>query len=336
MSSEFSTGCTWYRTQVHDIPSLQHRLVMFTGSTSGVGKSTLSDFLYRQLVAHGIPSHWIYEEDFVRMDVLAEYNRRWYGGEAGTADALLDAARALFIDHAVRDEVWITDTLFPGFFWLLGREPLDCIERYGKELARLVLPLRPLIVYIDADVPTAFDRAIAVRGDEWGVRIIEFIKTWKLPYYPHALRTRDDVLRFQEWVNNHVRTLLQSWPADVLTLDTTRSSLPETQRVLLRHFGLIEVPGATLSPTVLQSFTGVYEPAPENAEAGLLIVTLKEGALFINRFWPTDCRLVPEGATDFRLAAASRRIQFKTDAAGDVVGLTYTLPNAVHRYQKRT
>jgi hypothetical protein len=61
-----------------------------------------------------------------------------------------------------------------------------------------------------------------------------------------------------------------------------------------------------LSPTVLQSFTGVYEPAPENAEAGLLIVTLKEGALFINRFWPTGCRLVPEGATDFRLAAASR------------------------------
>jgi hypothetical protein len=113
---------------------------MFTGSTSGVGKSTLSDFLYRQLVAHGIPTHWIYEEDFVRMDVLAEYNRRWYGGEAGTADALLDAARALFTDHAVRDEVWITDTLFPGFFWLLGREPLDCIERYGKELARLVLP----------------------------------------------------------------------------------------------------------------------------------------------------------------------------------------------------
>jgi hypothetical protein len=61
----------------------------------------------------------IYEEDFVRMDVLAEYNRRWYGGEAGTADALLDAARALITDHAVRDEVWITDTLFPGFFWLL-------------------------------------------------------------------------------------------------------------------------------------------------------------------------------------------------------------------------
>jgi hypothetical protein len=88
---------------------------------------------------------------------------------------------------AVRDEVWITDTLFPRFFWLLGREPLDCIERYGKELARLVLPLRPLIVYIDADAPV-FDRAIAVRGDEWGVRIIEFIKTWKLPSI-HALRT---------------------------------------------------------------------------------------------------------------------------------------------------
>ena len=73
---------------------------------------------------------------------------------------------------------------FPGFFWLLGREPLERIERYGQQLAEIVLPLRPLIVYLDADVATAFDRAIAVRGDLWGTRIIEHLKTWNVPYYP--------------------------------------------------------------------------------------------------------------------------------------------------------
>jgi len=308
---------------------------MITGSTSGTGKSTLSDFRYHQLVGHRIPTRWIYEEDFVQMDVLAEYNHRWYGGEAGTADALLDAARAIFADHRDHGEVWITDTLFPGFFWLLGRGPLERIERYGQELARVVLPLRPLLVYIDADVPAAFDRAVTARGEEWGVRITDFIKTWKLPYYPHALDDRDDVLRFQQWVNDHVRLLLKTWPGEVLTLDTTTSSLQQTQRVLLRHFGLSEIPADPVSSAVLQSFAGVYEPAPENAEAGPLIVTLTDGALVINRFWPNGCRLVPVGLARFRLEAASRTITFETDETGSVVGLTYVLPNAVHHYQKR-
>jgi hypothetical protein len=39
------------------------------------------------------------------------------------------------------------------------------------------------------------------------------------------------------------------------------------------------VPCSSNSPPI----HGRHEPAPENAEAGLLIVTLKEGALFINR-----------------------------------------------------
>ena len=53
---------------------------------------------------------------------LSSYNRRWYGGEVGIADALLGAAREIFADHEDPGGVWITDSLFPGFFWLLGRE----------------------------------------------------------------------------------------------------------------------------------------------------------------------------------------------------------------------
>jgi hypothetical protein len=227
---------------VSNSPSVQHRLVMFTGSTSGAGKSTLSDFLSRQLVAHGVPSRWISEEDFLRMDELSEYIRLWYGGDPGVAEALLAAARTIFIGFEERDETWVTDTQFPGFFWLLGRVSMERIERFADGMAQVLLPMHPLIVYLDADIPTAFDRAVAMRGIAWGERIIDSAKDWSLPYYPHEPRSADDVFQFQIWVNKHVRRLFQSWPGEILTLDTTGSSMKETKNLLLRHFGLTETP----------------------------------------------------------------------------------------------
>jgi hypothetical protein len=317
----------------HD--SLRHRLVMFTGSTSGAGKSTLSDFLYGQLGRHGIPARWTYEEDFVRMDLLAEYNRQWDAGDPGMADSLLAAARALFLEGSWSEDVWVVDTLFPGFFWLLGRVPLGRIERYGRDLAEILTPLQPLVVYLDPDVRTAFDRAVAARGTAWGEAIDRAIMSRTVPHYPDApLRDHEDVLRFEIWVNDHARRLLAEWPGEVLTLDTARLSLPETQETLLHHFGLEALPDETLSPEALRAFTGTYEPEPENKEAGPLIVRLEDGFLTINRFWPAGCRLIPEGHNAFRLQAASREIIFEVNDEGDVTGVTYVLPDETRRYRK--
>lgn len=315
--------------------AVAYRAVMFTGSTSGAGKSTLSDFLYRQLLRHGIPAHWTYEEDFVRMDVLTEYNRLWAAGDPRMTDALLDAARILFDGVDQSDEVWVIDTLFPGFFWLLGRVPLARIERYSRDLADVLLPLHPLIVYLDADVRTAFARAVAARGTAWGATIDRAIMSWPMPHYPHApLRNHDDVLRFQTWVNDHARECLARWPGEVLTLDTTRLTLPEAQEALLRHLELEPIPDEAVSAETLLPYTGTYLPTGDNREAGPMIVTLADGFLTINRFWPNGCRLIRDGLHAFRLQAASRTIVFDVDEEGKVTGLAYVLPNAVHRYYK--
>jgi len=65
-----------------------------------------------------------------------------------------------------------------------------------------------------------------------------------------------------------------------------------------------------------------------------MIVTLEDGFLTVNRFWPAGCRLIPEGPSGFRLQAASRRIEFEVDAAGMATGLTYVLPDESHPYRK--
>jgi hypothetical protein len=314
---------------------MRYRLVMFTGSTSGAGKSTLSDFLYRQLIRHGISARWTYEEDFVRMDLLAEYNRLWAAGDPCMADALLAAARALFAGGAWPEDIWIVDTLFPGFFWLLGRVPMERIERYGQELAEVLLPLEPLVVYLDTDVPTAYTRATAARGSVWAETIDRFIMNWKLPHYPEApLCDHNDLLRFKTWVNDQARRILALWSGEVLTLDTMRLSLPRAQDALLHHFGLDMIPDETVPPETLLPFTGTYEPCADNRDAEPLVVRLEDGFLAINRFWPAGCRLIPEGGRRFRLQAASREIIFDVDADGQVLGLTYVLPNARHWYRR--
>jgi hypothetical protein len=199
----------------------------------------------------------------------------------------------------------------------------------------MLRPLDPLVVYLDADVPAAFARAVAARGTAWGETIDRVIMARKKPYYPGGpLRDHDDVLRFQTWVNDQVRRLLAEWPGEVLTLDTTRMPLHEAQDTLLRRFGLETIPDEIMPPEVLLSYTGTYEPSAGNREAGPLIVRLEDGFLTINRFWPAGCRLIPEETGRFRLQAASREIVFDMDANGRVLGLTYVLPNATHRYRK--
>jgi hypothetical protein len=69
---------------------------------------------------------------------LSSYNRRWHGGEVGIADALRGAAREIFADHEGPGGVWITDSLFPGYFWLLGRE---CSTNYRQANLRAQPPL---------------------------------------------------------------------------------------------------------------------------------------------------------------------------------------------------
>ena len=60
-------------------------------------------------------------------------------------------------------------------------------------------------------------------------------------------------------MNDNDRRLLRRWPGEVLTLDTTRLPMAETQRIVLGHLGLSEIPADTVMPA-LEPFTGIYDP----------------------------------------------------------------------------
>lgn len=313
---------------------MHHRLIMVTGSGPGAGKSTLSAFLYRQLLLRGIPAEWLYEEDLLRSQQLAPYRSAWRHGDPAAMPALLDAARTLFLDHPQHGSVRVTDGLFPCFYWLLVKYRRAEVEAYGRELAGMLQPLRPLVVHLDADIRAAFARAVASRGEAFGRDFTRVAAGWTLPYYPGpSVQTPEDYLALTEWLGAHTRELLRGWPSETLILNTTELSLVATRRRLLDALGLTEVAEAPPSPAALGAYGGVYTAADDARPGRCLSVTLRDGRLHIDTYWPAGCPLLSEAPDRFRLANTSHVVHFRR-LDGAVAGLIYTYPGTERWYEK--
>ncbi|HEU5092425.1 MAG TPA: hypothetical protein VFU22_17175 [Roseiflexaceae bacterium] len=75
---------------------MHHKLILFSGSGPGAGKSTLSAFLAQQFTAHAIPTRWIYEED--TLDAFTPFFQALRQKQLNTLDLFLDATRSLVIE----------------------------------------------------------------------------------------------------------------------------------------------------------------------------------------------------------------------------------------------
>ena len=217
-------------------PAIRHQVIMVSGASPGAGKSTLSAMLAHDLTQHGIPTNWLSEDDLLELELFARFDQELGNNDLHAIDSLFKGARTLFANDDGTGRMWITDALLPGFFWLLGRYPIERVAAFGDALARLLRPLQPIIVYLAGDVAELFGRAISKRGLLWGERMIAAFQRWDLPYYPEMpLRDLDDVVRFLEWLNRHTLALLAAWPGETLILDTTHTPVPELKERLLTY-----------------------------------------------------------------------------------------------------
>jgi thymidylate kinase len=314
--------------------AVQHRLILFTGSSPGVGKSTLSKLLFEQLSAAGIAVRWMHEDDMIEAFERFVPEMTF---EALTPVLLLQASKALVEQCQADNAIFILDSYLPGFYNLYGRFSDAQIEAFNTEFHSILSPLHPLVIYLRSDVETALMRGVQQRGIEWLENITHYLNGWQLPLYGgelKPLRTVQDVIAFFTRVDPFAVELLVKWQ-DALILDATQSPIQQLLATILAYLKM-EVRNLDTSVPLaeLKRYSGVYARADNGDTSQPLEISLIEGGLFINTYWPGGARLLPEAEARFYLEGTNRTIVFEVQADGQVAGLQYRYGETTHHYVK--
>ena len=150
----------------------EHRWVMISGVGPGAGKSTLAAGLARELRGAGAPVDLIPEEDlFVRAEFAeAATGFREKRFESMSQDLL--AAYARLVEKAEREgSVVIFDWEAAGMVedlpWAQDQSALDT---HVQSVMDTVRAFQPVVLFLEAPLRLAYERAVAERGDPWVTR----------------------------------------------------------------------------------------------------------------------------------------------------------------------
>jgi thymidylate kinase len=314
---------------------MRYRLIMLVGSSPGAGKSTLSEFLYQQLTCHAIPAQWIYEDDVLHLPAFAQFIQDFQSGHPDSIDSLL-AATAAFVDDTMgRNTVVITDSIFPCINWFFAaNSPLDRLAELSSRLDQLLSPLQPLIIYLDSDIETALKRAVAQRGTAWLDSGIINMNTWTY-HQNKPVHDLQDVIAYWTQAHQLIRQLLGRWSCDMLALDTIHTSIEELKAHVLGQLGLAACETQhTQAIDIVYSCIGTYAPRDTSAPDTPIEITLADDQLWINRYWPTGCRLVYERAATYRLQGTSQHIEFGSAESDTPPWLVYRYGNREEWYDR--
>ena len=148
--------------------SIPHKLIIFYGAGSGIGKSTLSSFTQRQLKLNEIDSRLVREEDVLRLDSFSPYVSRVKRGDGGNSEVLLSACSTFIEECGTSESVYVMDSILPCWDWLFTAGcPREEIDEFSHKLDALLQRLHSLMIFLSGDLNISVDRAIADRGEDW-------------------------------------------------------------------------------------------------------------------------------------------------------------------------
>lgn len=318
---------------------MDHRLIIFAGSSSGAGKSTLSSFLYKQLQLNGINARWLYEDDVQQLPLFAEVNRAFKAFERNVTETLLEAT-VNFVEECLHsDEIYVTDSIFPFFSWLFAYNfSFETLEDFNKRLQPLLEKLNPLLIYLDCDIPLAYERALLNRGEKYGINSIKYLGEW-LYFKENGIKVQSlaEIIEFFEKMNETNLKLLADWNLPKLILNTTSTSLPGLKQAIIHQLGINEITEPTPPDReVLQKFVGTYVGKRVGDIPETLEISFKGNDFWVDTYWPDGCPLVKvenfEGK--FQLKSTNQFIVFDISPTGQVTGLTLLIVAKEYPYVK--
>ena len=317
---------------------IKHRLIIVYGASPGTGKSTLSSRLRQALADDGQPVQWLYEDDVLHVDYFAPVMTYMRGeGALEMPDACLAATANLIAACAEGDTIVISDSILPYYDWLFAADyAYPAVSTFSATLYELLRPLHPLVVYLQANVEIALTRAVAQRGAAWLHDNIAFMNTW-VANQSQPISDLASAIAYIRRADERKVQLFSEWPGDVFWLDSMVHSAAACVSTLLTYLGLTPVISQDhRSPLDLQHYVGHYaacddEPLDNQQN---LIITLVEGKLWIDHYWPNGCRLVAKNPRDFQLEDTSHWIEFVELDPKPGMQLCYHYRGKLYTYHK--
>lgn len=144
-------------------------LIAVWGASPGIGKSTLCAGLARWLAAAGLRVDHFREEEILTRPQYAAVAREFQATGTVELATLLSATRR-FVDSIPTDaiDVVVADALMPYIpsllAWGHGEQAIDA---FMSGIDQILAPLRPVMIFLDGDAPTALSRAAARQDPGW-------------------------------------------------------------------------------------------------------------------------------------------------------------------------
>jgi hypothetical protein len=314
----------------------EHQAIIFYGSSPGTGKSSLSSFLFEQLSLHKIPVRWVYEDDVLHIPYFADFVADILSGNPTMLETLRQATRGLVQESLSANAVAITDSIYPCINWLFStalysrQELLD----FGVELEQLLAPLNPLVVFLNADPKVALQRAIDQRGEAWFEGLLAVMNGYSMNR-EHPLQNLGEAAAYFRVQAELSLEVLRRWSFNLLLIDAMQTPLAEAKSMILGQLGLAEIEGSpSLAVDEMARYVGRYQAEGSVPITNPLIISMQEGKLWVNEYWPNGCPLLAKGDSHFRLENTSYRIHFDRGPDEEVVSIHYSMGDNHYRFVK--
>jgi hypothetical protein len=226
-------------------PSNVHRLVIVEG-IMGSGKSTTMRFIAKHLQEAGRPAVYIHERTDPHPVRATDELEHWFEPWRDTApEDLADRALArwtAFVEHTQSNaEIPVLDgQLFHGDLThlLLMEADASLVFEYVQNLAKVIAPLNPLVIYLwQQDVEEAVRTVCEERGPEW----INYQVNWKLAA-PYCMRKGfvglDGLISLYRDYRRLTGDLFQQLPLAKLAIENSGKDWPAYERRILHELGL--------------------------------------------------------------------------------------------------
>jgi len=302
------------------------KLILVEG-LPGSGKSTLAQYLTWCLKAGSVDVRWWYEEElghpvyvFHDRDSLREtVASLTQGGYATVVDAALAQWRRFAGMVANEKRVVLLDSCLFGYLtWSLFPlgVPETEIESYVAEVARIMAPVDPCLIYLyQDDVGASLRRVCDRRGSATKQRLMEQ-STQSRYGQRHQLSGFDGMVEYWNAYRRLTDAMYRSFAFPKIAIETTAGDWAAYQR---RALALLDLPprdAPQLSPAALCAFTGVYD---DPVDGGAVTVALGETGLILHgmpEVWQAT-PLWPLAVDRFAVESLPFELRFECGANGE-------------------